>query len=215
MPEEDLPFEPRDLTLRYRHEQRAWSVGDAFESALDHWDVEVLAEPLDENDEPTEEISVGWASVTIFSRYSSVNGFEAFDAIDGDYYTVGAVLFDPRTGDLAKGLEAKYSGVMGDILLCERTWIDPKYRGHDVGLLVKAMSLSALGRGCGIAVTYPAPFEGEHSDAGRKQAIKALGAHWGRLGFQHFKKGVWVLDLSLITFEERRAELLGKLEVSR
>jgi hypothetical protein len=37
----------------------------------------------------------------------------------------------------------------------------------------------------------------------RTWRIAALGAHWVELGFEHFKSGVWVLDLSAITFQER------------
>ena len=101
--------------------------------------------------------------------------------------------------------------ILGDVLLCERTWIEPRYRGHKLGLLIKALSISALGRGCGIAVTYPAPFEGNAEDVTRDRAIAALGAHWSELGFEHFKDGVWVLDLSAITFTQRMDALLSSL----
>ena len=80
-----------------------------------------------------------------------------------------------------------------------------------IGLLIKALSISALGRGCGIAVTYPAPFEGDAEDVTRDRAIAALGAHWSELGFEHFKDGVWVLDLSAITFTQRMDALLSSL----
>jgi hypothetical protein len=68
-----------------------------------------------------------------------------------------------------------------------------------------------LGRGRGIAVTYPAPFEGDYDDGEHDRAIAALGAHWAELGFEHFKSGVWVLDLSAITFQERMGDLMLSL----
>jgi hypothetical protein len=83
---------------------------------------------------------------------------------------------------------------------CDRTRIKPEYRGHKLELLIKAMSISALGRGCGVAVTYPALFEGGYDHAEDSRAIAALGAHWAELGFEHFRSGVWVLDLGARTF---------------
>ena len=39
--------------------------------------------------------------------------------------------------------------------------------------------------------------------AARRKAITALGRTWARLGFEHFRDGVHVLDLGLVTFEEK------------
>ena len=129
----------------------------------------------------------------------------------GDHETVAVPSSIPETGISQRDLEERYPLILGDVLLCDRTWIEPQYRGHKLGLLIKAMSISALGRGCGIAVTYPAPFEGDYDDGGRDRAIAALGGHWAELGFEHFQSGVWVLDLSAMTFQERMGELLASL----
>jgi hypothetical protein len=59
------------------------------------------------------------------------------------------------------------------------TWIDSRWRGHKL------------------------------DDKGRERAITALGAHWAELGFEHFKDGVWVLDLSATAFERRMGDLLA------
>ncbi len=75
------------------------------------------------------------------------------------------------------------------------------------------MTIDTLGRGCGFAATYPAPFEGEHDEASRTRAIRALGSHWGKLGFEHFSNGVWVLDLTARTFEDRTAWLIKHLDI--
>lgn len=207
---EDLPFSPTDLVLRYSLEQRAGYLRDAFETAAQHWQIEVVAERFDRGDEPVS-WPVGWARVMIAARDHGANLYEVFDSIDGDHETVASALFDPSDGDLSEDLEERYPLILGDVLLCDRTWVKPEYRGHRLGLLIKAMSISALGRGCGIAVTYPAPFEGDYDDAERDRAIAAIGAHWAELGFEHFKNGVWVLDLSAITFQARMDDLLASL----
>jgi hypothetical protein len=208
---EDLPFTQADLVLRYSLEQHAGHMADALEGAAQHWQIEVVAEQFDEGGDDPVSWPVGWARVTIVARDHGANLYEVFDASDGDHETVAAALLDPGGGDLSEDLEERYPLIVGDILLCERTWIELQYRGHKLGLLVKAMSISALGRGCGIAVTYPAPFEGDYNDAERDRAIAALGAHWAELGFEHFKSGVWVLDLGAMTFQERMNGLLASL----
>jgi hypothetical protein len=207
----ELPFSPTDLVLRYSLEQHASHLGDAYEAAVKHWHIEVVAEQFDGGGDDPVRWPVGWARVTITALHQGANLYEVFDAIDGDHETVAAALFDPIDGDLSEDLEERYPLILGDILLCDQTWIKAEYRGHKLGLLIKAMSIIALGRGCGIAVTYPAPFEGDHDHEHRDRAIAALGAHWAELGFEHFKNGVWVLDLSAITFQERIDDLLASL----
>lgn len=200
--------------LRYSLEQRALYLGDPFETAIQHWHIDVVAERFEGGGDAPVSWPVGWARVTIAERGHGANLYEVFDSIDGDHETVAAALFNPIDGELSEELEDRYPLILGDVLLCERTWIQPRYRGHKLGLLIKAMSISALGRGCGIAVTYPAPFEGDYEDAERDRAIAALGAHWAALGFEHFKSGVWVLDLSTITFQERTDDLLASLHLA-
>ena len=49
-----------------------------------------------------------------------------------------------------------------------------------VGSAGKAMSISALGRGCGIALTYPAPLEGDYNDAERESRDRGARRSLGR-----------------------------------
>jgi hypothetical protein len=72
-----------DLVLRYSLDQRADGLGDPIDAAVQHWQVDIIAEQFDgQSDEPVF-TPVGWARVTIVSRYQGANLYEAFDAIDG------------------------------------------------------------------------------------------------------------------------------------
>ncbi|MDP9208410.1 MAG: hypothetical protein M3O65_07900 [Actinomycetota bacterium] len=110
-----------DLVLRYSLEQRATDLDDPIEAAVQHWQIEVVAEQFEgDGDEPVSS-PIGWARVTIVARHQGVSLYEAFDAIDGDHETVAAALFDPTGGDLSEDLEDQYPMILGDVLLCERT----------------------------------------------------------------------------------------------
>jgi hypothetical protein len=64
------------------------------------------------------------------------------------------------------------------------------------------------------AVCYPAPLNeptgatpSGYDDNAWDQAVTALQRTWAQLGFVHFRDGVYVLDLSLVTLDERLGQL--------
>src|SRR6266516_4541624 len=132
-----LPFAPRDLILDYALQQHSNMLADPFERAAQQWHVKVSAEAWNLATGDTEHTyEVGWAAVTVLERDPTVNLYEVLDSIDGDHETIGATILDHRTGDLNPALEELLAPI-GDILLCDRTWIAPGFRGHDLGLLIK------------------------------------------------------------------------------
>ncbi|MDQ1568786.1 MAG: hypothetical protein QOF96_3666, partial [Actinomycetota bacterium] len=70
-----------------------------------------------------------------------------------------------------------------------------------------------LGRGCHLAACYPAPFE-ETSDepADRARAVEALGRVWSKVGFRHWRDGVWMLDLTTTDMQATLARLVNRAE---
>lgn len=84
-------------------------------------------------------------------------------------------------------------------------WLWP--RGGAGGTAIKKLSADARFAAC-----YPVPLDDDpdpaaertpEGQAARRKAITALGRTWARLGFEHFRDGVHVLDLGLVTFEEK------------
>src|SRR6266516_6290237 len=140
-PPKPLPFAPGDLVLDYSLEQRAHAFVDSFDRAVEQWSVKVTAETGDDGAGPERVYQVGWSSVTLLRDDSAVDLYEVLDAVDGDHETIGATIFDADTGDLAPAREEKLMLPAGDILMCDRTWVEPQYRGHDLGVVIKAMTI--------------------------------------------------------------------------
>jgi hypothetical protein len=72
------------------------------------------------------------------------------------------------------------------------------------------------------AACYPAPLNelteagpDDQGDADWDKAVAALQKVWARLGFEHFRDGVHVLDLSLVTLDENLGQLRKNAERHR
>jgi hypothetical protein len=75
--------------------------------------------------------------------------------------------------------------------------------------------IGRLGRGCRLAACYPAPFDDTagHADD-RDRAVEALGRVWSKVGFRHWRDGVWMLDLAADDVHSTLVELLAARSLS-
>jgi hypothetical protein len=87
----------------------------------------------------------------------------------------------------------------GHVLVLDRVFIQPSRRGSGLGPIVAALAIGRLRRGCRVAVCFPAPFDGPHTDDDRDRSITALGRIWETVGFRPRADGVWILDLEADT----------------
>ncbi len=208
MPAESLPFTPSELALDYRLFQPLGALDDPLDRFVHHWTVTAGVA----NEDGTLGERVGWVTIVIVehlaAQVANENPYELLDAEDGDLETIGAAIFDPASGELAGEL----ADMLGSrVMIADRCWIDPRYRGHGLGPLVAGTTMRALQADCGVAACYPAPFEGDLSAADREQAVAGLTRTWATLGFEPFRDGVMVLDLTRITFDEALGHLWASL----
>src|SRR5260370_765324 len=83
------------------------------------------------------------------------------------------------------------------VLLLDRLWLSPDWRGQGLGPVVAAAAIERLGRGCDLAACYPAPFEDlDPQPDVRQRAVEVLGRIWSKVGFTEWNDGVWMIDLS-------------------
>ena len=192
-----------ELFLTYRLEERVPLKPGAGLPHIDRWAVSVhLDDPVSSEDR----VEIGNARVLVFTLEPGTDIGKLADRASGTWIDVETRPDAPRLrADLGDGSEGT-----GHIMLLDRVWLDPDYRGGGLGPVVAAAAIARLGRGCHLAACYPAPFEGASLQAGdQARAVDALGRVWSKVGFRHWRDGVWMLDLSTHDMQVTLAELVA------
>ena len=195
-----------ELTVTQR---RAWSAGSDEE--LHTFDVS--ADAYDEYG--TEVVShVGDMRFVAFDLFETENPYGLLDGENEDMSTIAKVIFKRSSGELAEDLEESLEGFGDRLLIVDRARLEPEWRGFGIGTLLAASAIKMLSSGVRAVVCHPAPEDEPDSaapvrarTAQRKKAMEALGKVCSRIGFEQFRGGVWVLDLSLVTLDQCLAEL--------
>jgi len=192
-----------DLVLTYRLEERIPLDGGAPSAHIERWVVSVLLASAVSDDDRME---IGYAHVLVFTLEPGRTIGELADVASGTWVDVEGRPDAPRQP--ADPVDA--SGTTGQILLLDRVWLDPDHRGCGLGPIVAAAAIARLGRGCHLAACYPAPFEGASGQPeDQARAVEALGRVWSKVGFRHWRDGVWMLDLSAADLRATLAELVA------
>lgn len=207
MPAGPLFFELYQLALRFQAQQSVGGFSDPYSRLVQHWDV--TAAIYDELDEIVER--VGTARITIVSVGTGYNPIALLDEWSQDLVDIAQALFDVDGEYLQEVQERTAGGALGDLLILDRAWVEPPFRGHGLGPLIAGLSILFLGRGCALAACTPAPTEGELEGIARDQAVAALGRTWATIGFKPFREGVWVLDMESKTYDDMRKRLLERI----
>jgi len=189
--------------LTYRLEERILLDVGGPSPHIEQWAVSVLLEPPAGGDHRVE---IGDAHVLVFTLEPGRDIGELADVASGTWINVDTRLDAPRLpADLGH-----VPGGTGHILLLDRVRLDPDHRGRGLGPIVAAAAIARLGRGCHLAACYPAPFERTSSrPEDRARAVEALGRVWSKVGFRHWRDGVWMLDLSANDIQATLAELVA------
>ena len=208
------PDDPWSITLTYRHDHRWWS-GTNEEPESWH----VSADVFDDSGMHVKS-HVGDMTIVVIDVYQTHDPFGLLDGEDADLGAIAGTIFDARTGQLDPDLDDLLEPMGDRILILSSVRLTPGWRGFGLGVLLAGTAIKKLSGGVRAAVCYPAPIdelndEEPDSPAAREQAIAALGKVWARLGFEHFRDGVHVLDLSLVTLDESLGRLHKRSEQHR
>ncbi|GAA2679595.1 hypothetical protein [Streptomyces lunalinharesii] len=221
----ELPGDPARLHLHYGHGHPA--VPYDFEDTLESWYVKVTygmagdEEWEDEEGEgsraPAAGTEVGHVILWRLRDDTGDSGWEAADAESGDLAVIAsAVLGRSGYAGYSAAFEKAVTHPVGDLLILDRVHLDRAWRGFGLGPILAAEAIRRLSGGCCAVAAYPAmgeyPEDREQvTEAYRRQAKKKIAALWESIGFQRFRRGVWLLDTALRQPEElmlaRRAEL--------
>ena len=171
---------PAELVLTYRLEERIPLDVGVPSPHIERWLVSVLERRTGGDDR----VEIGYAHVLVFTLEPGRDISELADVASGTWIDV-----EPRL---------------------DRVWLDPDRRGRGLGPIVAAAAIARLGRGCHLAACFPAPFEGASGQPDdQARAVEALGRVWSKVGFRHWRDGVWMLDLSTDDMQATLAELVA------
>lgn len=186
------------MVLTYRLEERIPLEAGGPSPRIERWVVSVL---LERSAGPVE---IGYAHVLVFALEPGTDIGKFVDHASGTWTDVESRPEAPHPpvdpGD----------GSTGHVVLLDRVWLDPDHRGRGLGPVVAAAVIARLGRGCHLAACYPAPFEGaSRQPQDQARAVEALGRVWAKVGFRHWRDGVWMLDLSTHDMQATLAGLIA------
>jgi GNAT superfamily N-acetyltransferase len=195
---------PVTLALEYRLDERIALTASQPYRHVERWEVAVRDTSASPDRPPVE---IGYAHVLVFNLEPGDDIRDYTDRTSGTWVdNDGTVGRERSAGEPPVDNGSRPSHV----LVLDRVWLHPEARGHGLGPIVAAAVIERLGRGCDVAACYPAPFEtpAQRSED-RDLAIEALGRLWSKVGFTHWRDGVWMLDLSAGDRHAALAKLLG------
>ena len=210
------PADPWRITLTYHHEHLWYSDADA---SPETWNVS--ADIWDDSGTYAES-HVGDISIVVIDPYETGDPVGLLDGESGDLGLVAETIFIPGRRGLDPDLEEQLEPNGSQILILDSVRLAPPWRGFGLGPLLAGAVIKKLSGGVQAAACYPAPLNdeadsGEYTQVTGEAETEALAAHergiaalagvWGKLGFEHFRSGVYVLDLNLTTLDDRLAEL--------
>jgi hypothetical protein len=212
------PADPWSIQLTYRHRQPWWFDAN---SEPERW--QVSADVHDDSD--THALShVGDIDIVLVDIGATADPFTVLDGEDADLGLFAEALFDPATGQLVPELDELIDSAGTRLLILDSVRLTPTWRGFSLGVLLAGTAIKKLSGGARLAACYPVPLaepgdddceDGEDDPVERGVATATLGEVWGQLGFDHFRDGVHVLDLNLVTLDESLERLRKQAEQQR
>jgi hypothetical protein len=104
------------------------------------------------------------------AQQAGVSLFDVCDAHSQEMHDLYAALFDTETDDLKEEVRACYDASDNDILVLDYVLLSPRWRGLKLGLMAARSLIDLLGGGCGLAVSWVYPLNGEAAELGKVPA---------------------------------------------
>lgn len=206
-PHQALPADPRTIELSYTHHH---GMVDADTGEPEVWHVRA---GIDTGDDESG-CHVGDLQLVCIDPYRITDAVVVLDAYDADLGLIAETVLDQQEGGLQRDLEARLEPHGSDLLVLHEVQLNPQWRGHGIGVLLAGQAIKRLSGGCQAALCYPAPLDWpEREDPTQWQAaVATLSSVWSQLGFEHFRNGVHVLDLALVTLDNAIVRLQRRLQ---
>ena len=164
---------------------------------------------VDDPPDDSNKRKIGYAHVIVVNVEAGVTLADLTDTATGDWVDVVRPLGAHSDGPIGVTTEDNVPA-RTSLLVLDRVWIEPDYRGNELGPVIACCAILRLGRGCQLAACYPAPFEAAEVSEDRDDSIAALSRIWAKVGFTPWKDGVWMLDLRTTSLSDALEGLLPR-----
>jgi hypothetical protein len=195
---------PAAISLQYRLDEAVSLIAAPSFRHIERWTVTVRA------DDPVatgRTRSIGDARVIVLNLEPDMTPADLADQAAGDWVERS---WTTEHAESTTIWAAAGRPVESSVLILDRVWIDPAWRGNGLGPVVAACAIARLGRGCRLAACYPAPLDSQQNTDDRERSISALSRIWAKVGFTPWNDGVWMLDLQSDTARQSLQQLLPR-----
>ncbi|MHA7297716.1 hypothetical protein [Pseudarthrobacter sp. MDT3-1] len=146
------------------------------------WKVRMTGRVWDDEGGDGEDAEVGYADVYLVPDAGLIDLFFTLDAVNQEVANVAEMLTIKRP-DLIEDME-----IGGDLMYLSSLWIDPKFRGNDLGHAALKAIIGTIGRSAALVVLLAAPVltdNGPEEGTQEHEAAKAaLRRYWMDFGFE-------------------------------
>lgn len=204
------PADPTGIYLRYLHEHHWASSGD---DGPEIWHVVAVVPDAEDDEGQPAESHVGEIEIVLVDPHRP-DAFGVLDGHDADLGYIGEVVLNPGSRGLDPALADRLECFGTRLLILNSVRLAPQWRGFGIGVLLAGLAMQRLSGGCMAAVCHPAPLADadEDEDPAREAAAgQKLAEVWPQLGFEHFRDGIYVIDLARVTLGDALKQLRGRL----
>lgn len=206
-PDRVPPQDPSGITLTYGHRDHwnSWLYDN-----LESW--HVSADIISPG--PRGDAHVGEMEILAVDLFVTLDPADLLGRHGGELSRIAQALFDPASDELYPELGRHVQLESSRMLILHWVNLEPQWRGFGFGALLAGLAIRKLAGGAWAAVCYPAPLGWPAAppppgvrDAEWDQAAGVLCRVAAKLGFEHYRDGVHVLNFSQTDFDEQLAEV--------
>lgn len=180
---------------------------------LDQWHVSADIEGSEIGD--VRSCRVGVISLLSIDLDDNPRPFVTLDDLSGDLSALGGTILNVGGRGLKPALQERMDLTGATrILILDLVHLDDRWRGSGwLGALLVGEAIKQLSAISGLVFTYPFPLGAQSDDPEPvdKKALDKVRGVYRKLGFRHYREGVYFLDLTLVDLDEALFKLRKNL----
>ncbi|MQS17645.1 hypothetical protein F7Q99_37020 [Streptomyces kaniharaensis] len=182
------------LTLTYQHSQ--FGTADPYSDTAERWTVSITEPGDDDEDGP----HAGELTLYRLRDDTGHSRLMAADSESGELLSIAEAVMDGN--DYNEEFQKAIDMPVGDLLVLDRVYLAPAWRGFGLGPIFAAEAIRRLEGGCCAVAVEPGATEWPEdeslvTDEYHATVTRKIAALWETIGFQHFKDGIYLRDTAV------------------